>query len=494
MAKKSSSDSANAPASGKPSALVDTRVIYCGDNLDQLKKLPEACVDLIYIDPPFNSNRNYEVFWGETQEKRAFEDRHASTQAYIEFMRPRCVELHRVLKETGSFYYHCDWHASHYVKVMLDQIFGMKQCQSEVVWRRTNARGDDRRWPRMHDAIFFYSREESGYTFHPLMLPGDESKMPHTLVTGPDGLKYNTSDLTGAGRTQEGESGEPWRGYDPSKFGRHWGYSVSQREEWDKAGLIHWPKKKGVAGGFPRKLEDRPFTAEARMVQAGDVWTDIDRLNQTSKERLGYPTQKPLALLERIINGVRGEGFLLRLGLGLSLVQPLAKVAPTVTELTPVRRGKDFSERGVALRVLRPVLLGTRTFVGGVHRDALQRVLEDLADGTGGCRLNLDATPRGGSIIAPESEVQPGRLKWGKLFLGQSAVLNPAVNQKVNVDVVAVPLRHQLDAPQATAQLLPAQALPPAQPLQGDGNAREPVSQPPKGAPGQGQRNEAGVA
>lgn len=82
---------------GRPSALVDTRVIYCGDNLEQLKRLPEGCVDLIYIDPPFNSNRNYEVYWGETKEKRAFENRHASTQAYIEFMRPRCVELHRDL-------------------------------------------------------------------------------------------------------------------------------------------------------------------------------------------------------------------------------------------------------------------------------------------------------------------------------------------------------------------------------------------------------------
>ncbi|MBI3850598.1 MAG: site-specific DNA-methyltransferase [Verrucomicrobia bacterium] len=108
----------------KPSALVDTLVIYCGDNLEQLKKLPDACVDLSYIDPPFNSNRNYEVFWGETKEKRAFEDRHASTQAYIDFMRPPCVELARVLKKTGSFYYHCDWHASHYVKVMLGEIFG----------------------------------------------------------------------------------------------------------------------------------------------------------------------------------------------------------------------------------------------------------------------------------------------------------------------------------------------------------------------------------
>jgi DNA modification methylase len=112
---------ASAPQPGKPSALVDTRVVYCGDNLVQLQKLPDACVDLVYIDPPFNSNRNYEVFWGETREKRSFEDRHASTAAYVDFMRPRCVQLARVLKKTGSFYYHCDWHASHYVKVMLDQ-------------------------------------------------------------------------------------------------------------------------------------------------------------------------------------------------------------------------------------------------------------------------------------------------------------------------------------------------------------------------------------
>ena len=116
-------------ASVKPSSLVDTRVIYCGDNLEQLQKLPTACVDLITIDPPFNSNRNYEsasparTFWGETKEKRSFEDRHESTNATIDSMRPRCVELARVLKKTGSFYYHCGWQASHYVKVMLGLSF-----------------------------------------------------------------------------------------------------------------------------------------------------------------------------------------------------------------------------------------------------------------------------------------------------------------------------------------------------------------------------------
>ena len=97
----------------RSSSLLDTRIIYCGDCLEQLRKLPGASIDLVYIDPPFNSNRNYEVFWGETREKRSFEDRHESTAAYIDFMRPRCVELARVLKKTESFYYHCDWHASH---------------------------------------------------------------------------------------------------------------------------------------------------------------------------------------------------------------------------------------------------------------------------------------------------------------------------------------------------------------------------------------------
>src|SRR5437762_14243794 len=113
---------AMAQAAPKSSAFIDTRVIYCGDNLEQLRKLPDGCVDLIYIDPPFNSNRNYEVFWGETKEKRSFEDRHESTKAYIEYMRPRCVELHRALKKTGSSYCQCAANASHCAKVTLGQI------------------------------------------------------------------------------------------------------------------------------------------------------------------------------------------------------------------------------------------------------------------------------------------------------------------------------------------------------------------------------------
>src|ERR1035438_4041723 len=185
MAKKAAakrSGGASVPASRslqtatklKPSSLLDTRVVYCGDNLEQLAKLPDACVDLIYIDPPFNSNRNYEVFWGETKEKRAFEDRHENTKAYIDYMRPRCVQLARVLKKTGSFYYHCDWHASHYVKVMLDQILGENNFINEISWKRTHAHGDSKRkFANIKDSLFLYGGSDD-YVFNPVYIPYSE--------------------------------------------------------------------------------------------------------------------------------------------------------------------------------------------------------------------------------------------------------------------------------------------------------------------------------
>ena len=185
----------------KPSSLLDTRVIYCGDNLEQLKKLPDACIDLIYIDPPFNSNRNYEVFWGETKEKRSFEDRHESTQAYIEFMRPRCVELARVLKKTGSFYYHCDWHASHYVKVMLDQIFGEKNFQSEIIWHRSLGKGlAFNGFPNNHDTIFLYGGGDKTVFNRPYN-PYDPDNLDEKTSgkyshRDPDGRLYQLDNLT----------------------------------------------------------------------------------------------------------------------------------------------------------------------------------------------------------------------------------------------------------------------------------------------------------
>ncbi|HUT60877.1 MAG TPA: DNA methyltransferase, partial [Phycisphaerae bacterium] len=192
---------------------------------------------------------------------------------------------------------------SHYVKVMLDQVFGENRFQCEIVWKRHNARSTDRGWPRIHDSIFFYSASKD-LVFHTTQIPGDKAKMPHTLITGGDGKKYQTYELTGPGRTKEGESGKAWRGFAPDSMGRHWANAHSTMDELAEAGLIHFPK----GGGFPRRRAADPFVEEARMVTVGDVWTDIDRLNQTAKERLGYPTQKPLALLERIIKASSNPG------------------------------------------------------------------------------------------------------------------------------------------------------------------------------------------
>src|SRR5438552_1488995 len=192
-------------------APTQTGVIYCGDCLQQLPRLPEACIDLIYIDPPFNSNRNYEVFWGETKEKRAFEDRHASTAAYIDFMRPRCVELARVLKPTGSFYYHCDWHASHYVKVMLDQIFGENNFQNEVVWKRSTAHSDARQgskhFGRLHDVLVLYTGGSQDYIWNEQYLPLSQEYIDsHYANVDSDGRRYMWDNLTGPGGASKGNA------------------------------------------------------------------------------------------------------------------------------------------------------------------------------------------------------------------------------------------------------------------------------------------------
>ncbi len=287
MAKKSASGSKKVSAVGKPSALIDTRVIYCGDNLEQLKKLPENSVDLIYIDPPFNSNRNYEVFWGETKEKRAFKDRHASTQAYIEFMRPRCVELHRVLKKTGSFYYHCDWHASHYVKIMLDQIFSENQFQNEIVWKRTSSHSDSGTCGRAHDTIFLYTKS-SGFTWNKQFQPYNQDYIEsHYRRKNADGRLYRTDNLTAMGLSGGGYTYE-WNGVT-----KLWRMPKEKMEELHKQGRIHYTRTGGAE--YIRYLDEMPG------MPLQDVWDDIPPVNSQAAERLGYPTQKPLALLNRII-------------------------------------------------------------------------------------------------------------------------------------------------------------------------------------------------
>lgn len=316
--------------------------LYYGDNLRVLRdSIADDSVDLIYLDPPFNSNASYNVLFRgpqgneSTAQIEAFDDTWHWTDAaeeaygevlrsgsacaemlramrnflgendmmaYLTMMAVRLIELHRVLKPTGSLYLHCDPTASHYLKILLDAVFGAQWYRAEIVWKRTNARGTPKNWPHLHDIIFHYAGPKSVHQIP--KAKADKAKMPHTLITGPDGKKYQTYELTGAGVTKEGESGKPWRGFDVTSLGRHWGNSHAQLEKWAKEGLIHFPPN----NGFPRRRDATPFDPDSRMVTVGDVWADIDRLNQTAKERLGYPTQKPVALLERIINASSNPG------------------------------------------------------------------------------------------------------------------------------------------------------------------------------------------
>jgi site-specific DNA-methyltransferase (adenine-specific) len=287
------------PAARKPSSLLDTRVIYCGDNLDQLAKLPPNCIDLIYIDPPFNSNRNYEVFWGETKEKRSFDDRHASTQAYIEFMRPRCEQLARVLKGTGSFYYHCDWHASHYVKVMLDQLFGEENFVNEIIWKRSTAHSDARQgskhFGRLHDVLFFYAGG-ADYAWNQLYLPlSEEYIASHYINKDENGERFRWDNLTGPGGAAKGNAF-----YEVLGVKGYWRYKPEKMAELIKQGLVAIPPK-GKMPALKRPLRD------SKGVPLQSVWDDLPPVNSQAKESLGYPTQKPLALLERIIKASSNE-------------------------------------------------------------------------------------------------------------------------------------------------------------------------------------------
>lgn len=291
-----------AASARKRSPVLDTSVIYCGDNLDQLKKLPDGCIDLIYIDPPFNSNRNYEVFWGETKEKRAFEDRHASTQAYIEFMRPRCVEMARVLKKTGSFYYHCDWHASHYVKVMLDQIYGENNFINEIAWKRQTSHNDSKQgskhFGRLHDVLLFYTGGSDNYTWNQQYVPLDQSYIEsHYSQVDDEGRHFQWGDLRAPGGAAPSK-GNPH--YTVLGVDGYWRFAQEGMEQFIRDGRVAIPK----GGTVPRY---KRFLNESKGLPVGSVWDDINPINSQAKESLGYPTQKPLPLLERIINTSSNE-------------------------------------------------------------------------------------------------------------------------------------------------------------------------------------------
>ena len=332
--------------------------LYYGDNLDILRNreyFPDECVDLIYLDPPFNSNRNYNVLfksesgadsqaqitafedtwhWGELAEETyrdlitdapekvsaAIEallnliDRN-QMMAYLVMMTARLVELRRVLKPTGSLYLHCDPTASHYLKIMLDMIFGGQNYRNEIIWKRTSAHNDPNRYGRITDTIFYYTKSNDT-TWNTIHIPYSAEYIEKFFRYEDDRGRYASDNLTGP-KISAGDSGSVWRGFTPSSRGRSWSipkkvvrslageqalsWTVNERLNLlDEHGYIYWPD-----GGVPRVkryLKDMPG------VPLQNLWADVNPISAHAKERLGYPTQKPVALLERIIRASSNEG------------------------------------------------------------------------------------------------------------------------------------------------------------------------------------------
>jgi DNA modification methylase len=325
-----------------PGAPVTTKnLLYYGDNLDVLRKhIKNETVDLIYLDPPFKSDQSYNVLFRErdgTQsaaQVRAFEDTwhwdesaalayretveaggqvaealrafrilvgDSDMLAYLSMMAPRLRELCRVLKPTGSLCLHCDPSAGHYLKLLLDAIFGPERFLSEVIWKRTSAHSSAKRYGPVHDVLLCYTKSES-YTWNRIYQPYDQAYIDTFFDhEDDDGRRWKRTDLTGAG-TRNGETGKTWRGINVTAKGRHWALPPADLDQLEAAGKIHWPAKEG---GMPRLKQ---YADEMPGVPLQDVWTDIPPMHNLSAERLGYPTQKPLALLERIISASSNAG------------------------------------------------------------------------------------------------------------------------------------------------------------------------------------------
>lgn len=359
--------------------------LYYGDNLKILREyIKDESVDLIYLDPPFNSNRNYNVLFrdesGSEAESQitAFEDtwhwNHSAEQtfhelintpdevgrmiesfqqfigknqmmAYLVMMAVRLKELHRVLKPTGSLYLHCDPTASHYLKILLDAIFEVQNYRSEIVWKRSHAHSSAKRYGPIHDTIFFYSKSDE-YLWTDPRQPYDQTYInTYFKYDDHDGRGvYWTGDLTGSG-IRNGETGDTWRGVNPTEKGRHWMYPPSKLDELDADGRIYFGKKEG---GMPKL---KRYLKEQKGVALQDFWYDLSGLSQMGgdkDERLGYPTQKPVALLERIVSASSNQGDV--------VLDPFCGCGTTIAAAQKLNRewiGIDITHLSVGLQKLR---------------------------------------------------------------------------------------------------------------------------------------------
>jgi DNA modification methylase len=272
--------------------------LILGDNLEILKTLEADSVGLIYLDPPFFSNRNYEVIWGDAGEVRSFQDRWAGgIDHYIAWLKERVAEMHRVLKPTGSMFLHCDWHANAYIRVdILDKLFGMDNFRNEIILKRTNAKGlAFTRLAHNNDSIFYYTKS-STFIFNSQYVPKSEKYIADFYkYTEPDtGRWYQLADLTNPNKDR------PNLTYEFLGVTRVWRWTKDRMQEAYENGLIIQSKP----GAIPRQ---KRYLDEQEGVPLDDNWFDITNV-QSTKEKIGYPTQKPEALLERIINMASNKG------------------------------------------------------------------------------------------------------------------------------------------------------------------------------------------
>jgi DNA modification methylase len=318
--------------------------LFYGDNLDVLRRhVDDESVDLVYLDPPFNSNANYNILFAERDgsqsaaQIKAFGDTwqwdraavsayekvverggdlartmqafrtilgSSNMLAYLAMMAPRLAELQRVLKPTGSLYLHCDPTASHYLKLLLDSLFGPRYFRSEIVWKRSSAHSDTKQGRQVHghihDVIFFYTKSDE-WTWNPLYTPYSQSYIEnfYKYVDPETGRRYRLGDLTAA--KPGGDVSYEWHGRRPYK-GRFWAYSREKMDQMHAEGRIYFPKKPDGVPSYKRYLDEMPG------VPLQDLWTDLDPIHSNAAERLGYPTQKPESLLERIIESSSDEG------------------------------------------------------------------------------------------------------------------------------------------------------------------------------------------
>lgn len=257
--------------------------LILGDCLEVLKTLETESVDLIYLDPPFFSNRNYEVIWGDAGEIRSFQDRWSGgIDHYIGWLKERVQEMYRVLKVTGSIFLHCDWHANSHIRVyILDKIFGEQNFRNELVWKRTNAKGlAFTRFARNHDSIFYYTKSDK-FAWNLQYIPHKDNseyvKDFYKYVESDTKRIYRLADLTNPNKDR------PNLTYEFLGVTRVWRWKKARMQEAYAKGLIVQVKP-GAVPALKRYLD------EQEGIPVDDCWIDIQNVQASSKERIGYPT------------------------------------------------------------------------------------------------------------------------------------------------------------------------------------------------------------